>query len=237
MTTTAGKSPDPPLTEVSAGHWQFSLRGLLLTTTAVAGILGIGLATSPSVATLMVLLGLTGLNCLGKLEPFRRSNSSRRGLFGTSWALFGLSLFLPVGQFGCNGTEQWGYQTVLMGAQSEVMIAENIVEKGLSDDWTKDLFVIQMISQLNLANLLLLLSPLLLWRLQQGKGEWYSALWLWALTSLPVIAIDLPKLRLGYYCWTCSQFLVVCAFPIKRWGWAIFATYAIANFMLGYLLR
>ena len=84
-----------------------------------------------------------------------------------------------------------------------------------------------------LANLLIALSPLFLWRLRHGKGQWYSVQFVIAAAAMwcsLVINIG-PRIAplIGYVVWCLAGLLVLCAFRMR---WAMLPLTTLAPFLV-----
>jgi hypothetical protein len=193
-------------------RWQFNLREAFLATTAAAG--AAALAGSRGLGSLVLSLGLAAawLNVRGRLASLQ-TRRARPQLFYAGWLLLGVSLFLPAMK-GCNNSTLRGWQTaqaaVMLEAGAVTELIEHpgaVLEQGDHDlregarFWT-------IITLINAANLSLLLTPLLLWRLQRGKGEWLGAAFALAAVSPWAVPLRDPEVLVGCYVW-CAAFLVV----------------------------
>jgi hypothetical protein len=203
-----------------ASHWQFSLREAFWFTTAAAGATALVRFRGPGSLVISLALYFAWLNARGRLAIFQTCRARPR-VFYAAWLLLGASLFLPAMK-GCNTSVHRGWETASMAAKWEVSVASEVILKcnlPPSDDWLEALGFWVRITLINLANLLALLSPLLLWRLQREKGRQFGAM----LAVSAVAAWTIPMgdgLLIGCYVW-CAGFLVLTlSFPMS---WRLFA--------------
>ena len=201
----------PSEERTSPVRWQFNLRDAFLATTATAG--AAALAGYRGMGSLVLSLGLAAawLNVRGRLTPLQ-THRARPKLFYAAWLLLGVSLFLPAMK-GCDNSALRGWQTaqaaVLLEADAVAELSENpgaVLQQG-SHELREGLRFWTILTLINAANLLLLSSPLLLWRIQRGKGEWLGAAFAMAAVGPWAVPLRDPVL-IGCYVW-CAAFLVV----------------------------
>lgn len=196
-----------------AGRPQFSLRDLFAATTGVAA--ACGLAAWQGVGTLAYSLGLllSLFNATGRLSYFQ-STTMRPKCFYLAWGLLFTSLFVPAVP-GCND-DLAGWQVAAMVATSGVQEAGKLFDPENEQPLQQTAFSLVAFGLLNLANTLALLSPLLLYWLQRGRGKWLGI----ALAVCSVVAWSVgwgEGLLIGFYLWSAGFAILLTAYRIN-WG-------------------
>jgi hypothetical protein len=183
-------------------RWQFGLAHLfgLTTLSAIAAALvaAFGLGSLP----ISIGVSLAGVNYAGLLRPLQ-SGRPQAALLWLAWATFLISLALPsLHVFGPVAGWEAGWAVLAMPVEA--------VRKG-------DLLHVQLLwfLMLDLANLLAVLLPLLVWRLRRSGGRWYAAVLCVVTISPWSVGWDTPMLP-GYYVWCLSFLLALAALPIGR---------------------
>jgi hypothetical protein len=214
-----------------------SLRGLFLCTTYFAIASALAARWGLGVFVFAIGAGLTWLSFRGYLG-WMQTRAARPRVFGGGWLLVAVSMALPaLTTRGCNNqsTTHDGWQLAYAGAMfaggSAMEFAEHVVQP---ESWTWEnageaagaaVFVLM----LNLPNVMVLVSPWLLYRQQRGKGSFGSAVlgcatvstWIWG--TWPG---ENDELRIGYYVWSAGITLVSLA---GRPGWRTLAAMALAG--------
>lgn len=210
---------------------QFSLRALLIGVTVASVILALyakrGLGTVP----LSLGLLLSGLSWRGRLARLQ-TETTRPKLYLSGWLLVGMSLLLPsVG--GCQTTLK-GWEAAYFCAGIEVEMIHNSLQADaeLEPQVWSDEFA--YFSLLNLANLMFLLSPLVLWRLQRGKGRWLTTINAAALTAVWFVPLGAGSdYRVGYYVWCGGLTLLHLAHRLHLGGLLVIGATALWLWVLG----
>lgn len=182
-------------------------------TTGVA--LACGLAVWQGVGTLAYSFGmlLSLLNVTGRLR-FVQTRKTRPKCFYVAWGLLLVSLFLPAAN-GCNGNHMLGWETAWVTAWVEVGVVASMFDPQDDSPWHEALLLILWLGTLNLANIFLLLSPLLLYMWQRDR-------WRWTGNALAFFALNAwlfgwgSEYLIGYYLW-CLVFAVILVTHRLRW--------------------
>ena len=176
---------------------QYSLRDLFVAMTGVAAAFGLAAWWGPGTLPYSIGLLLALANVTGRLGFFQ-TKQTRPKCFYVAWGLLLVSLFLPSVQ-GCQ-EDMKGWQAALTVAQAEIEGVQSLASQETDAPWYRWAFSLTVYSLLNLANILALLSPLLLYRLQRDRGKWMGG----ALAVCSVAAWSLgwtPGFLVGYYVW------------------------------------
>ncbi len=184
--------------------WQFSLRAMMIFTAAVAGV--IWLATIKGVGVLVVAFGIavSTLNWLGALAVWQRPERCGRPI-KLGWLLLLVSLVLPYVR-GCNNSQVFGWQAAWGCANIQIEGTNSSI------DSSKEVFEYIFFTLINLANLLLLASPLFLLLLRRGRGQCYAAILACGATAAWTAPVpDASGLLIGYYVWCLGQLMVLSA--------------------------
>jgi len=184
----------------------------------------LGIATWQGPFTLMATSGL-GLAILSHIGALRRWQQGRTQLVlvGLAWVTYLVSLCTPctTGPFSVfGGHAAWIYLMVPVAAF-------------FGEEWNFEPKGWPWLVSINAANLLQLILPLHLWRLNRGRGELLCSLNFLAMIGPWVTLIIATDLFVGYYIWCASFMLLVIAAPVNRWtlvGMAGLATMHIAVF-------
>jgi hypothetical protein len=194
--------PGPP--------WQFRLQHLFGLTTLACIAAGLAAAIGPWTLVASAGIVLAWLNLCGAFGSVQ-SGRAQTWLLWIAWSVFLFSLALP----SLNGL---GFDFGWQAAHAALLIPYWFVRgwgfwgNGVSPG---SAFVTLIV---DLANVLALFTPLLIWRLKTGKGARMSAAlclvipstWIWW---------D-PRMYVGYYVWCLSFALAQAALPINRWLFA-----------------
>jgi hypothetical protein len=184
--------------------WQFSLRAMMIFTAAVAGV--VWLATIKGAGVLVVVVGLSvsTLNWRGGLAGWQRPERCGRPI-KLGWLLLAISLLLPSVR-GCNNTGMLGCDVAIRCANAQVAgIARTDFSK-------KQVFEYAFITLMNLTNILLLASPLLLALLRRGRGQYFTTILACGATAAWTLPVpDASGLLIGYYVWCLGQVMVLSA--------------------------
>lgn len=183
---------------------QFSLRTLFYAVTWLAGIAG--LAVSPLKGWTVFAAGYS-LACLNSMELLARvqTPAAQPRMFRLSWLLFAVSLALPCMK-GCNNADVPGWQAAVNCGELAIC--------GLTAEqpWAHLTWLV-----VTVGNLILALSPAVLWRLQCGKGTWCRAVFALAAATIWCLSIaDPSNLLVGFYVWSVAAIVLVSAYRI-RW--------------------
>jgi hypothetical protein len=219
----ASHPPTRPLDKSASADdavpWQFSLREAFWFTTAAGGAAALVRFRGLGSLVLSLALLFAWLNVRGRLAKLQ-TRRARPKVFYAAWLLLGASLFLPAMK-GCNNTVHRGWETASMAAKWEIGAAYEVLVKADLPSLEEAPAAIDFgvrLTLINLANLLALLSPLLLWRLQRDQGQCLGAVL--AVSAVAVWATPMgSELLIGCYVW-CAGFL---ALTISyRIGWRLF---------------
>jgi hypothetical protein len=207
--------------KVAGRSWQFSLREAFWFLTAAGG--AAALVRFKGWGSLVLSLGLYAawLNVRGRLGDVQTARR-RPKVFYAAWLLLAASLFLPAMR-GCNNSTMKGWETAHLCAVAEAAAVERFVIKGerpQAEELPRVVKEVGWITLLNLANLLALLSPLLLWRLQREKGQWLASASAVCAVAVWTVPLKDPHVLIGCYVW-CAGFLAL-TLPY-RIGWKAFA--------------
>lgn len=197
----------PPIAESASPpkRWQFRLCHLFALMTYVAFALGITTWQGPS--TLMVSLGL-GVALFSHLGAFERLQQGRTQLIlvGVAWVTYLVSLCAPcaVGVVTLFGWEAaWSYLWEPVSA----IFTQQATLRPFTWPW---------LWSINLANVLQLTLPLLIWRLSRGRGEVLFVFICLAMVGPWTTLIIAPGLYVAYYIWCISFMLLVMAVQVNR---------------------
>lgn len=196
--------------------WQFSLRGAFVLLTASSG--AAALVAYRGAGSLALSIGLlwAWLNVRGAFRSVQTPRA-RPKVFYAAWLLLGVSLFLPAAK-GCNNSYIYGWQTAYLCAAAEIETAQNLAQNRESGPEQRVELAtgFAWLTMINLANLLLVLSPLLLWRLQRGQGGALSAALGVNAVAAWAVPMREPHLLIGCYVWCASFAVVLMACPLGR---------------------
>jgi len=199
---------------VNRRPWQFSLRAMMVFTSAVAGVMW--LATVKGVGVLVVVAGLavSMLNWRGAMARWQTPERCGRPIkFG--WALLAISLVLPSLR-GCNDSQVLGWKVAWACASTEIEVIRNGIANGFDTDDSKgalkSMLEFVFMSLINLTNLLLMASPWFLLLLRRGRGPCYAAILSCGATAAWTAPVpEAGGLLIGYYVWCLGQLMVVSA--------------------------
>ncbi|HXT57118.1 MAG TPA: hypothetical protein VN699_00720 [Pirellulales bacterium] len=187
-------------------RWQFSLRGILSFTAWAACTAAFARLRGTGAAVLIVGLSACALNCRGDLSNWQLPGRRGGKTAYLAWALLLASLFLPAVR-GCSNSSIAGWQA----AGACAMAQFSMPDPGIEHRWVAYGYY----SMLNLANLLLLLSPWALYRARRGKGQCYAAaLGICAVAVWSASVDDAGGLLAGYYVWSLAVLCLLSAFPL-----------------------
>ena len=169
--TESQPTPDDALVPAhKPAAWQFSLWSLFELTTAAS--IAAALVEAKGWGTLVLSIGFTivWFNVRGSFACWQTPRG-QAWFFGAAWVLFGVSLALPV--LHVFSSYDYGWQAAEMMAVSEW---ENFVKFFTPDVWSTKQIIIDLVwlgwlTLINATNLLMIFSPVTLWRLRRGKGE------------------------------------------------------------------
>ncbi len=189
---------------------QFNLRALFALTAWVAMLLAV--AVSSRSAWLMAASGfsVTAMNCAGKLTAIQTPRKHRHAVL-LAWLLLLSSLMMPAVR-GCGDDVVPGYRAAAVAALYQVRPP---VEQP-SESW---LPAYLEFSLLNFANLLLIVSPLLIHRVERGKGQVYGTLLAAGATAMWCMPIGEPpgSLLAGYYVWSLAPLCLLASIRLRWW--------------------
>ena len=191
-----------PVEAAERPRWQFGLAHLFGLTTLSAIAAALVAAFGPGTLPISIGVSLAGISFAGLLRPLQTGRRQAVTLW-LAWAAFLLSLALPsLHIFGPVAGWEAGWFVLVAPVDA--------ARKG-------ELLHVQLLwlLMLDLANLLAILLPLLVWRLRRGGGEWYAAVLCVAMISPWSVGWDSPMLP-GYYVWCLSFLLALVALPIGR---------------------
>lgn len=192
----------------AAGPLQFTLRGMFLITTWAACTAALAVWRGAGVVVLTFGLGVSALNCQGALTPWQASERRSRSLRRIGWILLLFSLALPSVR-GCSNSSVSG-----LGAAYHCAAAQfSLVDQSIEHRWVAYLHV----TTLNLANVLMALSPLCARGTRPDRwGATYAmvlgpcAIAVW---SLPVG--DARAFLPGYYLWALASAAILSSFRLS----------------------
>ena len=186
---------------------QFTLRGMFLITTWAACTAALAAWRGAGVVVLTFGLGVSALNCQGALAPWQAPEQRARSLRRIGWLLLLFSLALPSVR-GCSNSSVSG-----LGAAYHCAAAQfSLVDQGIEHRWIAYLHL----TMLNLANVLMALSPLCARGTRPVRwGATYTmilgpcAVSVWA---LPVG--DARAFLPGYYLWALASAAILSSFRL-----------------------
>lgn len=181
--------------------WQFRLSDLFALTTLAAIAAAVAAACGPGTLLLSAGVMLAFINWRGAFTPLQ-SGQLQAILLGLAWCSFLISLALPSVQvFG--PTPGWVAAWVSITAP-------------LTAIWKCDFAEPNVLGYfgIGLANVLMALLPVLLWRLRRGHGQWFSAALCIAMVFPWSVGWNTPML-VGYYVWCSAFYLALCALPLR----------------------
>jgi len=214
-----------------AGQWQFSLRSLLVLTTAAAVAAAIAAARGAGSLVLSLGVMLTAFNSAGFLRHWQTARWRPRWV-GLGWLVFLTSMFLPSAR-GCGDSPSTGWElawtcaviqieevTSVLTEEADRQDVISAFEKRPVQTTLQHVFLLTV----TLANLILLLVPAAygLWR--HDRCRWLLGVLLagtafsWSLTW----DSDQNKMQYGYYVWCASMMLVLTSQRLP-WRYAIIA--------------
>jgi hypothetical protein len=203
-----GSLAEPP--DLASARPQFSLKALFAVTAWAASLAALAASQLAGWTMLAIGFSLSCLNCSGQLAVCHGRTAQRR-LFGTGWLLLVVSLFLPAVK-GCGNTTFRGWEA----AAASFELPLRLFWESKADSAKVNGFVYGFYCLLAMANLLLAGSPLFLWRLTRGKGEYYGAIFATASAAMWCFSIEPQMLLVGYYVWCLAGLAILCAYRM-RW--------------------
>lgn len=197
------KSDTPPL--------QFTLRHLFLLTGCVAVVAALGVGLGPSVVPLSIGMLLAFANLAGYCDWFQQS-SRRPRVVSLAWLMFVVSMFLPATE-GCNGSTIPGWATAYQTALMEVEVTKKLI----TDTKPEQMLGVLFFTLLNAANLMFLFSPLMIRRLNRGKGGRMACATAVATGSVWLVPINFASSGMlsGYYVWAASFTTMMLTYRIR----------------------
>jgi hypothetical protein len=209
---------------VTAARFQFRLSHLFLATFLVASITFIAIIFGPGSLPLSIGITLAWLNVRGLLGWFQQRHTRARVCY-VAWFLIATSLALPSVK-GCNQKPVKGWQAAQMAVMAEGAALEKLATNPDRIDGESCVFVVYFML-INLANLLALMSPLLLYRLQKGKGRLMGNTLAFASVAVWMLPWGDPEgYFIGYYVWSGGLTLLL---HTMRLGWRTFLGMAICG--------
>jgi len=182
--------------------WQFSLRGLFSLIAAVSMASAAVAVKGKGAILLSIGLATCVANWRGVLEPIQ-TPQRRKALLRAAWVLLAASLLLPAAK-GCGATQIMGWEAAAWCALGQLDVGEIRSLEALSG--------YALISLCNLANLGLILSFLLAWRLNDRQRDWLVAsLGLGATAAWSVSLGEPDQWLVGYYLWCVALLLYLSA--------------------------
>lgn len=193
---------------------QFGLRWLLALTAWVAAIMALAVSSLNALVMSAAGFSLAALNCAGKLSTLQSASNHRRAV-GLTWLLLLASLVLPAVR-GCGDGAVPGYSAAAVACSYQVRPPVDQPVETWAAAYVE-------FTWLNLANVLMILSPLFIRRVERGQGRLYGALLALACAAMWCLPIgERPgTLLVGYYVW-CLAGLCLLASVRLRW-WALLA--------------
>ncbi len=209
------------------GRFQFRLYHLFWVTFLVAVIAVVAKSFGPGTLPLSIGLALACLNAQGFFGFLQRKGTRPRVCY-VAWLLVAVSMLLPSAK-GCNNEQIQGWkmaQIVFVG-EGNMLHEAATSQKPLG---VGDCMLIIRLTLINLANLLIVISPLMLSRLQQGQGRLMgNAL---AISAVSVWLISWENgggYLVGYYVWAGAIALLLVTIRIR---WRMFAAMVILGLVI-----
>ncbi len=187
---------------------QFSLQGMFLIMTWAACTAALAAWRGAGVVVLTFGLGISALNCQGALAPWQAPGQRSRALRRIGWLLLLFSLALPSVR-GCSNSSVSGLGAAYYCAAAQF----SLIEQSNDHQWAAYL----NLTMLNLANVLMALSPLCARGTRSARwGATYTmvlgpcAVAVW---SLPVG--DARPFLPGYYAWALASVAILSSFRLR----------------------
>lgn len=202
--------------EPSADRFQFSLRELLALTTFAAIAAAVAAVKGPGVFVSAAGLGICYLNHRGALARWQQGKRP--------WLWLGVAYLLFVVSFAAHAVD---IEYFVEGAKASGFIELRGWEAAwynlltAVDEWSKRSaswrwgIGILWTSLLNLANLLLILSPFWAWRLSTGHGSSYGTLAAVSAAAVWCGAVCFQA-HSGYYLWALANLTLLSAWRVRR---------------------
>lgn len=222
----AGHDPSE-LAAIVDGTWrlQFGLRWLLALTAWVAAIMALAVSSLNTLVMSAVGFSVAALNCAGKLSVLQSAANHRRAV-GLAWLLLLASLVLPSVR-GCGDDAVPGYSAAVAACMYQIsppvnQPVESWVAAYVEFTW------------LNLANLLLILSPRFIRRVERGQGRVYGVLLALACAAMWGLPIgERPgTLLVGYYVWCLAGLCLLASIRLRWWTLLSMAVLPLAKWFL-----
>ena len=156
-------------------------------------------------------------------------------LFRVAWILFAVSLALPVLHVTSSYTYGWEAAVTIAHVEWESVTQDGVTKIFSSDNLSAKYALSGVLSffQLTLmngANLLLLLSPLTLWRSRRGKGTWLKNSFAVMCVAAWIVPFDDSGFLVGCYVWCASMMLM---FIARRVTWRVVVAMVAVALMFG----
>jgi hypothetical protein len=197
---------DQPATSNSAEWrpWQFGLAHLFGLTTWASVAAALVAVCGPGTLTMSAGLLLAWLNYCGAFASLQ-SGRRQTAVLWAAWGLFLISLTLPSMPpvFGTNSIYGFEAAYFVLGAPLNIWNRGSVVD--LSIPW---------LLLMDAANLLMLLTPLLIWRIKRGGGQWLGVSLCVAMVSTWIVTWD-GAMLIGYFVWVTSMLFVLVAVPLR----------------------
>lgn len=217
----AEEQTEPP-GAVANPPFQFRLVHLFLATFLVAVITLLAISVGPGTLPFSIGITLAWLNVQGFFGWLQQKRSRPR-VCCVVWLLIAISLILPSAK-GCNNKPIKGWQAAQMVIMAEGSMLKKLATTEEPFNGANLVFIVHF-TLINLANLLILSSPLFLYRLQKGKGRHLGNALAIAAVSVWVIPWSGPSdFLIGYYVWAGGITLLL--FTV-RFGWRTFSAMVI----------
>lgn len=224
--STAGhESSEIAGTASDRGRPQFGLRWLLALTAWVAAIMALAVSSLNALVMSAIGFSVAALNCAGKLSTLQSAANHRRAV-GLAWLLLLASLGLPAVR-GCGNDAVPGYSAAAVACAYQVQ--PPVVQP--LQTWAA---AYVEFTWLNLANLLLILSPLFIRRIERGQGRLYGALLALACAAMWCLPIgERPgTLLVGYYVWCLAGLCLLASIRLRWWTLLAMAVLPLAKWFL-----
>ncbi len=230
VTVISSTAEEPPFDRVATPRPQFSIRFLLLLTTAVAAALGLALAKGWNTLPLSLGLIWATMNAAGVLRFVQHTPRARSNWIWLAWLLFLLSLCLPAAK-GCNNELIYGWEVATASAMAE---AEGIYKVATWDEelqqeqnWGNLGRQIYVVTMINLCNLALILAPLAIVLFHYDRGYWMTNLVaVTAVLAWAFIVGDNHMPMSGYFVWCLSSAVMIAARPLPWSIWGLMMVHA-----------
>jgi hypothetical protein len=195
--------PSAPLVNPVGGNpWQFRLTHLFVLTTISAVAAALASAYGPGTLVLSLGILVAWLNLCGAFQSLQRGHQKAVTLW-LAWTMFLISLGLPSIKVSGPVYGLWAAWFAY------ALPAESLLKL---EPFRPALIVYFFI---NLANVLMLLMPLIIWRQSRERGQWLGVALCVAMPSVWCVAWSPKGLLVGYFVWCASYYVALLAIPVR----------------------